>query len=70
MYLAMKLRTDMDLEPVGLALPRATLKLPQGCVGYTMVFDSAQAARDLYGDDVGLIQVAHDSVSAGKDGAR
>lgn len=35
----------------------ATIKLPDGCVGLMFVFDSEAAAREWYGEDVGLKEI-------------
>jgi hypothetical protein len=36
------------------------IQLPKGCKGIMLVFESKKAARDYFGKDVGLLEIADD----------
>jgi hypothetical protein len=36
------------------------IQLPRGCTGIMLVFESKKAARDYFGKDVGLVEIADD----------
>lgn len=61
MYLAMRLKTSLEVEPKCLAASFAgPVQLPDGCAGLMFVFKTKKAARAMYGRNVPLMAVRAD----------